>query len=223
MTDYLFTEDFTLYAPVASKANDEIASLTIAQDSAFKIIAGYPLTLRLPALFGTLTTDSTTATGSLALGKQFAEPSYWSLNQVIAVYDDTAGTYLTFDSSGTTTPAAGYWSYNAGTVYVHTSAVSSNVYIYAVPFQYPVKVVADMRQPGASLKTTVWRGASTSFLVNNLGKSPVTFSNNADLSAGDRILIEVTSADQTKPFTPFLPDGKTPVSILEITLSGVRL
>lgn len=220
MADYLLTNDFEVYQPVASKANDLIASLTVDEDVEFDVLKGYTLTLRLPALMGKVTT-STTGAGSLALGKDFAEPSYWSLDQVIAVYDATAGTYLNYDPSGTTSPSAGNWSYSGGTVYFTTSAGSHDVYVYAVPFQYPVKVIANHRSPGVSMRVPLWQGTTTSFLTHNLGKSPVVFTESDTLKSGDVLEIRVTSRNQSKPFTPFLPDGTTPVKILEITIEGV--
>lgn len=225
MPDMLLTNDFTIFQPVASKVDDVIAELTVEDDVIIKVLEGGELVLRLPALMGTVTTDATTAEGSLALGKDFAAPSYWSLDQVIAVYDATGGTYLTYNASAASSAdlAAGEWGYDeaTNTVFFKTAAVSSTVYVYALPFQYPVKVVAKIRQPGSTVSTVLWRGASTSFLVRNLAETPVTFTESVELRADDKLQILVTSRNQSKPFTPFLPDGSTPVKIFEISMDVI--
>ena len=221
--DSLITSDFTLYTPKADKVDDIIAALQVADGAAISVLQGGELVLRLPALFGTVTADATTGQGSLALGAEFANPgSYWNYDDVIAVWDETAGTYLNYLGTGTAAPASTGWVYDPDTKTVYfTTTASDVVYIYAVPHVYNIKVRAESRQPRGKVVTPLWQGLSGNFTLHDLARDPVTFRYSADLRSGDMIKILVTSTNTSKPFNPYLPDGSTMVKITEIYMDAL--
>lgn len=216
--DSLITNDFTIYTPVAAKTNDTIAAFQVADGAEISVLQGGELVLKLPALFGTVTADATTGQGSLALGPEFANPgTYWKYDDVIAVWDETAGAYLSYLGAGTAPPANPGWVYDPSTKTVYfTTTPGNTVYIYAVPHIYNISVRAESRQPGGKIVTPLWQGLSGNFTLHDLARDPVTFRYSADLRSGDMIKILVTSANTNKPFNPYLPDGSTVVKITEI-------
>lgn len=221
--DILITNDFSIYTPVANKVDDVIAEFQVADGAAISVLPGGELVLRLPALFGTVTADGSTGEGSLALGAEFANPSgYWNYDDVIAVYDETAGAYLDYLGTGTSAPASNGWVYDPSTKTVHFKTGTGNsVKVYAIPHTYHVKVIAEARQPGAKVVTTLWQGMNGNFTLHDLGKDPVVFRHAADLRSGDKLKVLVTSKNTSKPFNPYLPDGTTLVKIAEITMDVV--
>ena len=220
--DIITIDNFTVYTPVATKVDDVLAEFQVADGAEVSVLPGAELTLRLPALFGTVTADGS-GDGSLTLGAEFANPSgYWKYDDVIAVYDETAGIYLDYLGTGTSAPGSDGWVYDPDNkkVWFHTTA-SHDVKIYAVPHLYHVKVVAEARQPGAKVVTTLWQGMNGNFVLHDLGKDPVVFRHAADLRSGDKIKVLVTSGNSSKPFNPYLPDGTTLVKIAEISMDVV--